>query len=228
MEALAERGHTRVPLNKLNNPIYRLADRLVTGVRADEFFRIAILFTVVIWVVWAINMSSPGRLDRSGQLKGADFLQFYVMGHLATEQAPDVLYDPAAYAAATRRLVPESVEFFPPVYPPQVSVLFQPLAALPYGWAVAVWWFVCIVLYGGRALSYGKPAVAYNLMDDSWVSSRSGHRRSSICSAPGFLDSGLKVITSTRPRPARRNRVALGLDSDSRTSPASTVRCTFA
>ena len=48
------------------------------------------------------------------------------------------------------------------------------------------------------------------------------------CSAPGFLDSGLKVITSTRPRPARRNRVALGLDSDSRTSPASTVRCTSA
>ena len=49
-----------------------------------------------------------------------------------------------------------------------------------------------------------------------------------LCTAPGFLDSGLKVITSTRPRPARRNRVALGLDSDSRTSPASTVRCTSA
>ena len=46
------------------------------------------------------------------------------------------------------------------------------------------------------------------------------------CSAPGFLDSGLKVITSTLPRPVRRNRVALGLDSDSRTSPASTARCT--
>ena len=47
-----------------------------------------------------------------------------------------------------------------------------------------------------------------------------------VCNAPGFLDSGLKVITSTLPRPARRNRVALGLDSDSRTSPASTARCT--
>ena len=141
-----ERGHSRVPLN---DQIHRVADRLVAGVRTDEFFRIAILFTVVIWTVWAINMSGPGRLDRSGQLKGADFLQFYVMGHLATEQAPDVLYDPVAYAAATRRLVPEAVEVFPPVYPPQVSVLFQPLAALSYGWAIAVWWVVCIVLYGG-------------------------------------------------------------------------------
>ena len=45
------------------------------------------------------------------------------------------------------------------------------------------------------------------------------------CSAPGFLDSGLKVSTSTLPRPVRRNRVALGLDSDSRTSPAATARC---
>ena len=52
------------------------------------------------------------------------------------------------------------------------------------------------------------------------------HRRAGECSAPGFLDSGLKVITSTLPRPARRNRVALGLDSDSRNSPASTARCT--
>ena len=52
-----------------------------------------------------------------------------------------------------------------------------------------------------------------------------GHSGSN-CRAPGFLDSGLKVITSTLPRPARRNRGALGLDSDSRTSPASTARCT--
>ena len=50
--------------------------------------------------------------------------------------------------------------------------------------------------------------------------------RCAACRAPGFLDSGLKVITSTLPRPARRNRGALGLDSDSRTSPASTARCT--
>ena len=94
-------------------------------------------------------MSTSGRVDRSGQLKGADFVQFYVMGHLAAEQAVDVLYDQAAYASATRRLVPDAVEIFPPVYAPQVSVLFQPLAALPYGWAVVVWWVVCITLYAG-------------------------------------------------------------------------------
>ena len=46
-----------------------------------------------------------------------------------------------------------------------------------------------------------------------------------FCSAPGFLDSGLTVFASTRPRPARRGRVAPGRGFDSRMSPASTVRC---
>ena len=66
-------------------------------------------------------------------------------------------------------------------------------------------------------------------MADIWTDIKIMHNLSAErlgCSAPGFLDSSLKVITSTLPRPARRNRVALGLDSDSRTSPASTARCT--
>ena len=46
-----------------------------------------------------------------------------------------------------------------------------------------------------------------------------------LCSAPGFLDSGLTVFASTLPRPARRGRVAPGRGFDSRISPASTVRC---
>ena len=48
------------------------------------------------------------------------------------------------------------------------------------------------------------------------------------CSAPGFLDSGLTVFASTRPRPARRGHVAPERDFDSGISPASTARCTFA
>ena len=46
-----------------------------------------------------------------------------------------------------------------------------------------------------------------------------------LCSAPGFLDSGLTVFASTLPRPARRGRVAPGRGFDSGISPASTVRC---
>ena len=49
-----------------------------------------------------------------------------------------------------------------------------------------------------------------------------------VCTAPGFLDSGLTVFASTPPRPARGGRVAPGPGFGSRTSPASTARCTSA
>ena len=45
------------------------------------------------------------------------------------------------------------------------------------------------------------------------------------CTAPGFLDSGLKVFASTRPRPARRGRVAPARGFGKRISRASIVRC---
>ncbi len=48
------------------------------------------------------------------------------------------------------------------------------------------------------------------------------------CTASGFLDSGLTVFASTPPRPARGGRVAPGPGFGSRTSPASTARCTSA
>ena len=45
------------------------------------------------------------------------------------------------------------------------------------------------------------------------------------CTAPGFLDSGLTVFASTRPRPARRGRVAPARGFGTRISRASIVRC---
>ena len=48
------------------------------------------------------------------------------------------------------------------------------------------------------------------------------------CIAPGFLDSGVTVFASTRPRPARRGRVVPERGFGSCTSLASTARCTSA
>ena len=49
-----------------------------------------------------------------------------------------------------------------------------------------------------------------------------------LCIAPGFLDSGFTVFASTLPRPARRGRVVPERGFGSRTSPASSARCTSA
>ena len=56
-------------------------------------------------------------------------------------------------------------------------------------------------------------------------SCRSDQLSEHVCTAPGFLDSGLTVFASTPPRPARGGRVAPGPGFGSRISPASTVRC---
>ena len=94
---------------------------------------------------------------------------------------------------------------------------FQPFAALaqqalPAGATNAP--AVAIDRGAGRGLAAPVPAAAIGFRD--------------VCTAPGFLDGGLTVFASTRPRPARRGRVAPGRGFDSRISPASTVRCTSA
>jgi alpha-1,2-mannosyltransferase len=63
--------------------------------------------------------------------RGADLYEMDPQARLAAQNVPQ--------AAGIRYL---------PLYPPQVSLLFAPLARLSYGYAVAVWWMVTALLYG--------------------------------------------------------------------------------
>jgi hypothetical protein len=99
--------------------------------------------------IMAVNFVRPGLLDWSGQLKGPDFLQFYVAGSIALSGDSAALYDPAAFAELGVKLVPESHgEYYLPVYGPQVSLLFAPFALLPYGWALLIWLLITTAMYG--------------------------------------------------------------------------------
>ncbi len=42
-----------------------------------------LLLAVCLWTVYAVDMSTPGLLDRNGLVKGTDFLHFYTLGTLA-------------------------------------------------------------------------------------------------------------------------------------------------
>ena len=54
-----------------------------------------------------------------------------------------------AQAALAAQRVPEAAGIrYLPLYPPQVSILFAPLAHLSYGWALLVWWGCSALLYG--------------------------------------------------------------------------------
>ncbi len=109
----------------------------------------AALLGLVLWGAYAINITTAGLLDREGQLKGADFLHFYVLGNIARMHAGNMLYDPPRQAALAHQLIQQPPgETYLPVYGPQFSLLFLPFAGLPYGWAAALWMLASALTYG--------------------------------------------------------------------------------
>ena len=96
-----------------------------------------------------VSLSTPGPLDRSGQIKGTDFIGFYVLGAITREPIVRSLYDPATERETQIRLVPGSqgVQYLP-VYGPQVYLFFSPFARWPYERALVIWTIISALLYG--------------------------------------------------------------------------------
>ena len=63
-----------------------------------------LLLAVCLWTVYAVDMSTPGLLDRNGLVKGTDFLHFYTLGTLALRGRGDLLYNIRAQAELAREL----------------------------------------------------------------------------------------------------------------------------
>ena len=90
-----------------------------------------LLLAVCLWTVYAVDMSTPGLLDRNGLVKGTDFLHFYTLGTLALRGRGDLLYDMRAQAELARELVAQAPDsLYVPLYGPQVSLFFAPLRTL--------------------------------------------------------------------------------------------------
>jgi hypothetical protein len=107
------------------------------------------VLVAVIWVLAAVNTLTPGPRYRSGQLKGADFLHFYVLGTIGAEARPDLLFDASAQHARQERLVAASKDtWFVPIYGPQTALLFAPLAGLTYLPAASCWALLTASAYG--------------------------------------------------------------------------------
>lgn len=115
------------------------------------------LFLVLlpIWLVgagdlvrFAWNTAVPGDRERTGLVKGQDFVQFYVAGSLAREGAWDALYDISTLKRAVARIVPAAAGLIPaPAYSPQTALLFSPLSKLRYLTARWVWFAASLLLY---------------------------------------------------------------------------------
>ena len=93
-----------------------------------------------LWSVYLWNMTTPGLLDRAGNLKGTDFLHFYTLGSLALAHRGADLYSMRVQAAFSAQRVPAAAGIvYLPLYPPQVSLFFAPFARMSYPCALALW-----------------------------------------------------------------------------------------
>jgi Glycosyltransferase family 87 len=127
----------------------------------------AVSLFVASWLVLAWMHAVSGPFDRSGVLRGVDFLQFYAAGRMVANGHAGQLYDWETFARTLPTLVPRSVDLlYLPVYPPQLALAFVPLGRLPYFSALAVWTLVSVGLYAGAvwAVMRVSPALqAYRL-----------------------------------------------------------------
>lgn len=109
----------------------------------------AVIAATILWALAAVLVfTGAGYRSFTGRLKGTDFVHFYTLGHLALTGDSGRLYDPVGQHAVQVSLVPESdPEWYFPVYPPQVALVFAPLARWSYGTAAVLWGLVTITLY---------------------------------------------------------------------------------
>jgi hypothetical protein len=98
------------------------------------------ILALCLWSVYLWNMTTPGLLDRAGNLKGTDFLHFYTLGSLALAHRGADLYSMQAQTALAARRVPAATGIvYLPLYPPQISLFFAPFARISYPCALALW-----------------------------------------------------------------------------------------
>ncbi len=107
------------------------------------------ILAVCLWSLYVWMLATPGLLDRNGNLKGTDFLHLYTLGSLAAAHRGADLYNMNTQTLLAAQRVPQATGIrYLPLYPPQVSILFTPLAYLSYGWALVLWWGCSALVYG--------------------------------------------------------------------------------
>ena len=112
--------------------IRELVVRWTSSMRGAK--RRVLLLTIMMCAV-GISVVAVESANRrfEGPLRGADFVHFYTLGRLAYTHRVSVMYDMTALHDAQVALVPDSKTFlYPPVYPPQISLVFVPVSGWSY------------------------------------------------------------------------------------------------
>ncbi len=103
------------------------------------------------WLSHGWEVSGPDLATRSGTVKGADYIQFYLMGSRVKEGRGDLLYDMTKITDYAQRRISPRLEHHPErnPYGPQVALAFQPLAQLPFLPSLAAFSLLSASVYAG-------------------------------------------------------------------------------
>jgi Glycosyltransferase family 87 len=108
----------------------------------------AILLAVCMWSAVAVDFAVPGMMDRAGNIKFQDFLQFYVAGKQIAQGNESRLYDPQILLREMEVLVGHPTDVrLPTVYGPQVGLFFSPFSRFSFLNAARLWVLISVALY---------------------------------------------------------------------------------
>lgn len=113
----------------------------------------AMILMVCLWGSCAVDFSTSGLMDRAGNIKFQDFLQFYISGRLIAQERTVELYDQRIAWTELHNIVRQPTRvILPTVYGPQVGLFFRPLVGLSFFPAAGIWVGISVVLYLGCVL----------------------------------------------------------------------------
>jgi alpha-1,2-mannosyltransferase len=135
------------------------------GRRVRPFRHFALVFGVFVWTAWLVSVvGGRGALDLAGNVKGADFIEFYAAGRIVASGAIERLYDFTLQEQVEHAVTAPAQwsGFHSFIYPPFLAFLFVPWAALPYPAAYLLWVALGVICLGA-ALRCGGGVVSAEL-----------------------------------------------------------------
>jgi len=131
--------------------LIRLGDLLALQ-RGRYAVLLAAAIGAAVWVAWLTSLlARTGFLDLAGNIKGADFVEFYAAGRIVATHRTDHLYDFDLQSRVEHELTaPQAWSGFHGfITPPFFALPFVPLSALPYAVALTLWSGLGLLLVPG-------------------------------------------------------------------------------
>ena len=125
------------------------------GVRTGDWLTTARLrgYSLIVLVVCTLAFAgwiavSDGLIDRNGKPLGTDFSNVYAAGRLTWQEQSAQAYEPALQHAAEKAIFGgREVPFYGWHYPPFFFAIAFLVAAVPYGWGLAIWLVASFAAY---------------------------------------------------------------------------------